>query len=305
MGQPIGHLLRPEGAVTHRFAYLGVPHDAATSLGNPGARFAPAALRQAIKNTLAWRLQDGRMARFDRGIINLAGVELADFGDIPLSFHDTGRAVQETYEAVRGALEAGYLPIVVGGDHGVTFPAVKALHDTSQGLIGLVQLDAHRDLLDYSDRQGSFSGSSGARRVLELERLAGPNVVQVGLRGYATPEQYDAGEQFGVRFITARQFDELGARAAAQKALAWAGDGTEAVYLTIDMDALTPGEAPGTGWPEPGGLSAQQLLDFLEVVAPQISALDIAELNPVYDSPASTTIILAARILMDFMTAQL
>jgi formiminoglutamase/agmatinase len=68
-------------------------------------------------------------------------------------------------------LDAGYIPLVVGGDHGVTFPAVKALHDSCSGSVGVIQLDAHCDLLDYSDRQGHFSGSSGMRRSLELERI--------------------------------------------------------------------------------------------------------------------------------------
>jgi formiminoglutamase/agmatinase len=299
------HLLKPTQPAQHRYAYIGVPHDAATSLGNPGGRFGPQALREAIKGVFDWRLQGGKLADIDRGIVDLSAVEVVDFGDIALSYYDTDRTVAETYRAVRTALEAGYLPIAVGGDHGVTYPCMMALHDTCEGSIGFIQLDAHFDLLDYSDRQGRYSGSSGTRRSLELPRLSGPNVVQVGVRGYTTVDQYQIGQELGVRRISATRFGELGARAAAEQALAWAGDGTEAIYLTVDLDVLITGEAPGSGWPEPGGLTAQQVLDFVRVVAPHVAAFDIAELNPLYDSPARTTAILAARIMLDCITARL
>jgi formiminoglutamase/agmatinase len=302
---PTSYLLKAKKSPQHRFAYIGVPHDAATSLGNPGARFGPSALREALKGVFDWRLQDGRLADIDRGVIDLSAVEVGDFGDVALSYHDTDRAVGEAYQVVREALEAGYFPLVVGGDHAVTYPAVKALHDTSVGRMGLIQLDAHCDLLDYSDRQGRYSGSSGVRRSLELERVSGANVVQVGLRGYATVEQYEIGQELGVRRISAPQLAELSVGAAAEQALEWAKADTQAIYLTVDLDVLNPGEAPGTGWPEPGGLTGQQVIDFVRLAAPHIAAMDIAELNPVFDSPARTTAILGARLFLDCITARL
>lgn len=303
--QPTDFLLKPTQPPKHRFAFIGVPHDAATSLGNPGGRFGPQALREAIKGVFNWRLQQGRLADIDRGVIDLSAVEVADFGDLALSYYDTGRAVAETTRAVAQALKAGYIPIAVGGDHGVTYPCLKALHDSRRGAIGFIQLDAHFDLHDFSDRQGHFSGSSGARRTLELERVSGPNVVQVGVRGYTTVDQYEFGRQAGIRRISATRFAQLGAAAAAEQAVAWAAAGTEAIYMTVDLDVIIPGEAPGTGWPEPGGLTAQQVLDFVRAAAPHVAALDIAELNPVYDTRARTTAILAARILLDCITARL
>ncbi|HNP71948.1 MAG TPA: arginase family protein [Kouleothrix sp.] len=300
----MAHLLEPTRAPEHRFAFIGVPHDAATSLGNPGGRFGPQALREALRGVFSWRLQNGRLADIDAGVIDLSAVEVADFGDVALSYHDTALTVEQTYAAVQRALAEGYTPLVAGGDHGITFPPVKALHDATPGNIGLIQLDAHCDLMDFSDRQGRFSGSSGMRRSVELERLAPANLVQVGLRGYATVEQFEIGQQLGVRRISATRFAELGARAAAEQALALASEGASAVYLTIDLDVINPGEAPGTGWPEPGGLSGQQVIDFVRAVAPRIAALDIAELNPVYDTPARTTALLAARIVLDFITTR-
>jgi agmatinase len=302
---PPRYLLRPKKSPERRFAYIGVPHDAATSLGNPGGRFGPQALREALQGVFDWRLQDGRLAHIDRGIIDLSAVEVADFGDVALSFYDTRKTLEETYQIVRGALDAGYIPLVVGGDHGVTFPAVKALHDSCSGSVGLIHLDAHCDLLDFSERQGHFSGSSGMRRSLELERLDGPNLVQVGLRGYTTVDQYQEGQRLGIRRISATRFTELGAQAAAEQALAWAGAGPQAVYLTVDLDVVVPGEAPGTGWPEPGGLTGQQVLDFVRIVAPHVAAIDVAELNPLYDSQARATALFAARLVLDCITARI
>ena len=302
---PKRHLLKPIRTPEHRYAYIGVPHDAATSLGNPGGRFGPQALREALQGVFDWRLQEGRLAHIDRGIADLSAVEVADFGDVALSYYDTDKTVEETYQAVTRAIKAGYMPLVVGGDHGVTFPAVKALHDALDGSIGLIQLDAHCDLLDFSHRQGRFSGSSGMRRSLELQRMNGPNLVQVGLRGYTTVDQDETGRRLGIQRISATQFSEMGARAAAEQALVWASEGTEAVYLTVDLDVVVSGEAPGTGWPEPGGLTGQQLLDFVRIVAPNVAAIDVAELNPVYDSQSRATALLAARLLLDCITARI
>lgn len=298
------YFLQSKQSPKHRFAYIGIPHDAATSLGNPGARFAPAALRDSLRGIFTWRLHDGKLADTEMGLIDLNAVEVADFGDVALSYHDTAKTVEESYGVVRKALAAGYVPVVVGGDHGISYPAIKALHDVTSGRIGLIQLDAHRDLMDYSDRQGKFSGSSGMRRSLELERLAASNLVQVGLRGYTTVEQYEIVKELGVRNITGKQFAKMGPEAAAEQALAWAGEGTQAIYLTVDLDVLTPGEAPGTGWPEPGGLTGQQLIDFVRLVGPHCAAMDIAELNPVYDNPARATALLAARLMLDFITVR-
>jgi len=293
--EDLDYLLRPRLESEHRFGFIGVPHDAATTLGNPGARFAPSALRQALKGIFDWRLQNHKLADIETGVIDLSNVAVVDFGDVALSYHDTDLAVEETSRRVRTVLDSGCFPLIVGGDHGVTFPAVKALHASTREPIGLIQLDAHCDLMNYSRRQGSYSGSSGMRRCLELDRLSGGNLVQVGLRGYTSVEQYQLGAELGLRRITAADFIEQGPVRSAERALAWAGEGTGAIFLSVDMDVVDPGEAPGTGWPEPGGLNGQQLIDFVRLVSPHVTAMDITELNPVFDSQSRTTAVLAAR----------
>lgn len=288
-----------------KFGYLGVPYDASTSIANPGARFGPAALREQLKALLGKRVTNGQVVDMDRGeSVDLSAVEVADFGDVAISFYDQQIAIEQITAAVRKIIDAGYIPLVAGGDHGVTYPAFRALHDTTDGNLGLIQLDAHCDMLDFSERQGAISGSSGMVRSLELGRLKGKNMVQVGLRGYATTQQWGVGVQYGVRRILAPEFEEMGAGEAAKQSLAWAGEGTEKIYLTVDIDVLNPGEAPGTGWPEPGGLTVQQMLDYVRFLAPSIDALDIAELNPVYDSAPRHTTVMCARLLLDFVTTK-
>jgi agmatinase len=298
------YLLQAKQPPAHRFAYIGIPHDSATSIGNPGARFAPAALREAIRGVFEWRLRDGKLADVDAGIVDLSAVEVVDWGDVELTYAETDTMVEESCAAVHDALEAGYVPLIVGGDHSISYPCIKALHDTRAGRIGLIQMDAHNDLMNYSRRQGKYSGSSGMRRALELERLKGMNLVQIGLRGYVTVEQYTIGQEYGVHRISATQFAEMGARAAAERALQWASDGTEAVYLTVDLDVITPGEAPGTGWPEPGGLTTQQVSDVVRILAPHMTVMDIAELNPLYDTRSRATTLIAARLMLDFITTR-
>lgn len=288
-----------------KFGYLGVPYDASTSIANPGARFGPNALRDQFRVLLAKRVVDGQVVDMDVGeTVDLSAVEVVDFGDVAISYYDHEKAIQQVTNAVREVIDSGFIPLVVGGDHGVTYPAFRALHETTRGKLGLIQLDAHCDMLDFSEKQGAISGSSGMVRSLELGRVRGKNMVQVGLRGYATTQQWSVGVKYGVHRILAPEFEKMGALAAAKKSLTWARTGTEKIYLTVDIDVLNPGEAPGTGWPEPGGLTVQQLLDYVRELAPYVDALDIAELNPVYDSAPKHTVVMCARLLLDFVAVK-
>ncbi|HEY4428002.1 MAG TPA: arginase family protein [Solirubrobacteraceae bacterium] len=297
-------LLAARGRPRERYGLLGVPYDAATTIGNPGARYAPGVLREMLGDWIGRRVRDSALADLDLGLIDLSSTEIMDFGDVELSYADTLATVGEISAAVARVIEAEAIPMTIGGDHGVTFPAFRALHDHTDGPIGLIQLDAHCDLDPGNPRQGAHSGSSGIRRALELERLDGANVVQIGLRGYTPVEQYELGQQLGLRRITARELEEVGAEAAAQRALAWLGPELAAVYLTVDLDVLDPGSAPGTGWPEPAGIRTADLLRLIRAFATRVSAIDIAELNPLFDSRSSATAVLAARVLLDFIATR-
>lgn len=297
-------LLAARGEARRRFGLLGVPHDAATTIGNPGGRYGPGALREMLVDWFGRRVRDGRIADFRRGVLDLSEIEVLDFGDVELSYADPAAAVEETAAAVGRILAAGAMPISIGGDHGITYPVFRALHDATPGPLGLIQLDAHADLDPGNPRQGRHSGSSGMYRALELERLQGGHLVQIGLRGYTSVEQYEIGERLGVQRITCAEVEALGAAAVGARASELV-EGADAVHMTVDLDVLDPGSAPGSGWAEPAGMRTADLFAIVGALAPRLSGFDVAELNPIFDAPSGATAILAARLVLDVITASL
>jgi agmatinase len=271
---------------------LGLPYDTSASLGWPGARYAPARIREALR-WIQNRIVDGQVFDVENArVVNLSGLTFQDFGDARISRFDHERSIGELKAAIDGLFEAGFVPILLGGDHCVTWPGVLSLHAHRRGAIGIIHLDAHLDLLESSAVQGPHSGSSEIRRALELPDIAGKNVVQVGVRGFNYPEHERFIRSAGISLIPP----------AAEKALRIAGDGTGHIYLTVDIDVLDSAFAPGSGANEPGGLTSLQLLQFVRRVAPYVDVLDIVEVNPLTDYRDMTSAV-AARLVFDFLTA--
>jgi agmatinase len=106
------------------------------------------------------------------------------------NYHDHLATLERARALMSDLLEAGRFPVVLGGDHSISWPLLRAFHDHHEGRLGIVQLDAHLDLVDENPRQGRYSGSSPIRRALELERYEPANVAQVGVRGFNYPDQY-------------------------------------------------------------------------------------------------------------------
>jgi formiminoglutamase/agmatinase len=291
----------PDGAV--RFALIGVPFDGGASLGWPGSRYGPEEIRRALR----WihnRIEDGRIYSVElERTIAIPDDAITDAGDVNIVAHDVVETGRRVTDAVREALAGGRRPVVVGGDDSVTFPAIRALHDAVGGPIGLIHLDAHFDLLDYNERQGRFSHSSGIRRALELDRLAPRHVIQIGVRNFNFPSSAQFIRERGIAQISARRFHEMGPAAAAARALSVVAD-TGAVFVALDMDALDAAHAPGAGAFEPGGLTAQQVLEFLRRVAPATHALCVVETNPLTDFRGMTAMV-AAECVMHYVVASL
>lgn len=287
----------------HRFAIIGFPWDQGASLGRPGARYGPDAIRaegqwnlNRIRHDKVWDLEGGR-------VVDLAGVLIEDRGNVEIAAHDQALTFARAEEAVYQALAAGYVPIVFGGDHSISLPPIRALARHA-GPIGIIQLDAHLDLVDESPQQGRYSQSSQIRRALELPGASPERLVQIGLRGLNYPEYEEFCRTNGIHQFTADQALALGPEAMAQRALALAGAGGAAVYMTLDIDALDPSVAPGSGRMEPGGLTSTFVSRFLRLTAKEVAAFDIAEVNPLYDVQGMT-VNLAAKLVFDFMLGSL
>ncbi len=272
-------------------AFLGVPFDGATN-DRPGARFGPTAVRDA-----SMRLQSpNRDGWFDvqRGTQVLRGVTMLDVGDVDIRTVDILDNFERISEAARLVRQSGALPAFVGGDHAITFPLVRALDDRE---LTVVQFDAHQDFTD--EKFGvRYSHDNQMRRLSELQHVR--HIVQIGIRGMLErAEPWEAALARGVQIVPAWRIVEEGV-AQALSGLDIQGE----CYVSIDIDVLDPAAAPGTGYPEPGGLSYYQLRKALGLILRRchLAAFDVTEINPVYDSSGATTRT-AARIILDVPAA--
>lgn len=280
-------------------AVLGVPFDGGVSR-RPGARYGPAAIRRAS----AW---PAYLAGYKGGLTNmwtgetvdLASIGLVDCGDAPTFPTD----VELTAEGVRthvATMAADAFPVVLGGDHACTPPAVQGVIE-ARGLerVGLVQLDAHTDTAGESDLFGPRFHGSSAAMVADLPAGDYARIAQVGIRGYEAPDFTGFAERVGLSVATMRDVEREGIRPTVAAALESAATDADGVYVTIDVDALDPGVAPGTGTPEPGGLSAAQAMAAVEVLGghPAVVGVDLVEVAPPYD-PAGITADLASALLV-------
>ncbi|MEX0801291.1 MAG: agmatinase [Dehalococcoidia bacterium] len=281
-------------AVRADVAVLGIPFDAGTN-DRPGARFGPLGVREASMRLAPVNGDDGAgWLDAESGQTLLRGVSIVDAGDVDIrtiSLEDNFGRITEAAAFLRSRCR---LPVFVGGDHAVTFPLVRAFEN---GPLTVVQFDAHQDYTD--DKYGQrFSHDNQMRRISELTFVQ--RIVQVGLRGALEhAEPYRAAVRDGVQTVTSERIVRDGVE------LALADVHPEGdTYVTIDIDILDPATAPGTGFPEPGGIGYYQLKDALLLIArrSRVIAFDLCEVNPTYDS-AGVTARIASRLMLDLMGA--
>lgn len=286
-----------------KFGIIGFPWDGGASLGRPGSRFAPSKIREAF----SWfvnRIENNQVYNVEeRKTFHLAENGIQDFGDIDIAAYSTDITFQNAEKKVKELLEEDVFPFVLGGDHSISYPIIKALHDSTEGKIGIIQFDAHLDLVDESAIQGRFSQSSQMRRALELPRVNPENIVQIGVRSFNYPWYESYLKESGIVQITAREVH----KSTPEKVVEMAMDalkGVDKIYLTFDIDVLEPAYAPGIGANEPGGLTPVQCMAMLDLLYPVVDLVDIAEVNPLYDHQDITTTF-AARIMFDCAIARL
>ena len=209
------------------------------------------------------------------------------------------------YRKVLDVARTGAVPIVFGGDHSITWPSASAVAEARHPLrIGMVHFDAHADTAN--DDWGVLAGhGTPMRRLIESGAIEGRNFVQVGLRGYwPPPEVFAWMKEHGLRWHLMREIEERGAEAVIDDAIAEALDGPDAIYLSIDIDVLDPGNAPGTGTPEPGGMLTRELLRAIRRICGRvpIAGMDVVEVSPPYDH-ADVTAAAAHRCALEAISA--
>ncbi|MGA9252889.1 MAG: agmatinase [Roseobacter sp.] len=274
-------------------AVLGAPFDAGTQWRS-GARFGPRAVREA--STLFSFGHAGAYDHEDDATYLPGSVSIVDMGDADIVHTDTEMSHANIEAGVRAALAARALPVVIGGDHSVNIPCIRAYGgpEYSGKPFHILQIDAHLDFVD--ERHGVRHGHGNPmRRAAEQDYVTG--LTQVGIRNVSSTakEGYADARAMGSQIISVRQARRMGV-----DALVAAVPEGAPLYITIDIDAFCPSIAPGTGTPSHGGFLYYEVLEVLQGVARRnpVVGLDLVEVAPDYD-PTGSTSILAAQVLLN------
>jgi agmatinase len=278
---------------------LGAPFDGGTS-HRPGTRFGPQYIRQTC-----YLPHDGSRPSLALRVDGLTDLHVYDAGDVEMYSGDAERSVRDLQQAVQTVAGTGAIPLILGGDHTIAWPdATGVAEHVGWGRVSMLHFDAHADTgnIDF----GSLIGhGQPMRRLIESGAVRGDRFLQLGLRGYwPPPETLDwMAEQrmrsYEMSEITARGLDEC-----LTEAFTIAVDDCDGVFLSVDVDVCDPAYAPGTGTPEPGGLTARQLLDSVRRICLELPVvgIDIVEVSPPYDH-AEITSFLANRVVLEALSA--
>ena len=275
------------------FALAGIPFDGAVT-NRPGARFGPQEIRRA-----SLMLCDGLHPWFQVSPIGALG----DAGDFKLPNAGALDAVRTSIQAQAGALMARHHCVFLGGDHSVTLPLLRALH-AQHGPVALVHFDAHCDT--WQDHFGEPSGHGTWTYEALQEGLVIPEkTIQIGLRSSGERVAREYVRDQGGLIWDARSLRGLdGAGLAPVVAQIRERLGNTPCYLTVDIDCLDPAFAPGTGTPEPGGMTSSQVLTLIEELAPlNFVGMDCVEVAPAYDH-AELTSNAAATVVWTYLAGQ-
>jgi len=274
--------------------FVGAPFDSGTS-HRPGARFGPQAIR-----TTDYLPHDGSRPHLALGVDPLVDLRIGDAGDVMMPPGNTEKSLQALEACVTTVAASGAIPVILGGDHSVAFPdATGVARHVGWGRLSMIHFDAHADTGD-TDFGSLYGHGTPMRRLIESGAVRGDRFLQVGLRGYwpEPPTLAWMAEQrmrsFEMTEIVARGLDSC-----LDEAFGIAVDECDGVFLSVDVDVVDPGMAPGTGTPEPGGLTTRQLLDSVRRIAMTLplAGVDIVEVSPPYDH-AEVTAFLANRVVL-------
>ena len=272
-------------------AIVGAPMDDLVS-DRPGARHAPRAIRGAS-------VPPG--PHLETGVDALAELRVVDFGDAAVIPADPERSHAAIEASVGQVLAAGALPFVLGGDHSITQPSVRACA-AAHGPVGMIHFDTHTDtgeeVFGVVRSHGTF-----IRHLVDDGQLDPRRYVQIGLRGY-WPGEREFGWQAeqGITSFFAHDVRDLGIREVVARAVEIVGAGP--AYLTVDVDVLDPAFIPGTGTPEPGGLTAGELLLGVRSVAAELDLVgaDVVEVIPTGIGTADASALVAERVVRETLT---
>jgi agmatinase len=278
---------------------VGAPFDGGTS-ARPGARFGPMAIRMTD-----YLPPDGSRPSLALRTDGLTDLKVMDAGDVEMFAGDIETALAALEMAVTTVARSGAIPVVLGGDHSVTYADARGVANVlGHGRVSMIHFDAHADTGNVAF--GSLWGhGQPMRRLIESGALRGDRFLQVGLRGYwpepATLEWMAAQR---MRSFEMTEIGHRGLRDCLDEAFEIAIDECDGVFLSVDIDVCDPGHAPGTGTPEPGGFAARELLDSVRRICLELPVVgvDVVEVAPPFDQ-ADITAALANRVVLESLSA--
>ncbi|WP_203557458.1 agmatinase family protein [Bacillus sp. B15-48] len=273
-------------------AFIGVPFDIGTTF-RAGARYGPEAMRRISKLYTSYS--------YEKGVDLKESLKMCDVGDV-FTIANIEKSFDQIYKAVSHVFSQGTLPVMLGGDHAIGYPCLRAIADNVDGKVGIIHMDRHLDLQekDMDERMHTTPWFHATN----IPNAPPSNLVQVGIGGWQVPrEAVKNVRKFNTTVITIDDIERLGIEKVAEISLERAWKGAKAVYLSVDIDSFDSGFVPGTGWPEPGGYLPREGLKFLDIVAREgICGMELVEVSPPYDV-SDQTALLGTRIIADVLAA--
>jgi agmatinase len=275
----------------HEVAVVGAPFDMGTTY-RPGARFGPQAIRRIS-------------ALYDSYSVDMAvdlqeELDLVDVGDVFVIPSNIEKSFDQIDRAVSFLVGEGVFPVVLGGDHSIGYPDVRALASRIEGRVGIIHLDRHLDIQerDMDERMHTTPWFHATN----IPNAPPTNLVQMGIGGwYGSRPGVKVARSRQTTVLTITDIETVGVEKAAEAALEVAWKDADAVYLSFDIDSVDAGFVPGTGSPEPGGLLPREALKLLRLIAREgICGMEVVEVAPPYDV-SDMTAQLACRAVMDVL----
>jgi len=290
----VAHWLRPwDGREQLLAGVIGVPLSK-SSISHSGASTTPAAVRTAFSSFTTYSLE------YD---VDLQDLPVRDLGDIKMHATD----IAECHRRIEESLRALYrehkdlVPVLFGGDHSVTCPAVKAFGERTPGKkIGILHFDAHHDVRNFE--AGGVTNGTPFRGLMESGTIEGRHIVQIGIRGFMNSKPYhDYVKAQGVTVFTSRDVHRRGMEEVLEEALALLLERVDVIYVSFDVDAIDQAYAPGCPAIGTGGLNPWDVMDALHRLGtmPQVQGLDFVCIDPTVDV-RNVTSRLAVQLLLTF-----
>jgi agmatinase len=299
LGIPQCDLADPKSFAAADVIIVGAPIDSGTS-HRSGAKFGPQAIRGGD-----YLPHDAERPHLALRIDALKALKIYDAGDLMMPPGDLVSSLKVLEDATEKISRAGKIPVILGGDHSIASADVAGIaKHRGLGKISMIHFDAHADTGE--DQFGTLIGhGTPMRRLIESGSVRGDRFLQLGLRGYwPDSKTLDWMRDKGMRSYEMTEIHHRGLNTVLDESFSILTDGCDGVFLSVDIDVVDPGMAPGTGTPEPGGMTSRELLEAVRRICLELPVvgIDVVEVAPPFDT-ADITAILANRVVLEALSA--